>query len=54
MTSFVALAVKEPTVRDCKQQSLQPHSTLTKERERGGISLNDPDVHFLFQGLDMS
>lgn len=49
MTSFVAVAVKESTVRDCKQQSIQSHSTLTKESERGGILLNDCDVHFFFK-----
>lgn len=54
MTSFVALAVKKSTVRDCKQQSIQSHSTLTKESEREGILLNYHDVHFSFQGLDVS
>lgn len=52
MTSFVALAVKEPTVRDCKQESVQPHSPLTKGRGRGGgILLNDHDVHFFFPSI---
>lgn len=51
MTSFVALAVKEPTVRNCKQESMQPHSALTKGRERGTSLVQWPWCSHFFSSI---